>query len=462
MNIEILEGNPFANDELNREDSAKVLTQFVCSANQPLVICIDAPWGQGKTTFLLMWEQYLKDQNIPTIYFNAWENDFTDDALVSLIGEIGFAVDRLAKPENAHKAHEYLDKAKKLGIGLIKRSIPVAAKIVTAGALDLDQATEEAFATLSESVAKEQLDKYEKSKNSLIAFRTSLAELASSFDNAEDKKPLIFIIDELDRCRPTFSIELLEKVKHFFNVKNIVFVLGADKDQLSHAIRAVYGAGLDTNGYLRRFIDFDYLLPLPERGLFLKALFKSYGFNEYFSSKKAYSINYEREQALAVFGDLFEIYQLTLREQQHCCSLLNVCIKTTPSNNKLFPIFLCYLIVQKIKKPELYKQIVHESIQLACLVDMLAELPGGKKLLETKYGVVLEAYIVDSNSGRSEYENIIQNYEIIGSASSEASLVEKQRANSIARLMSDHDWDGGNETLRYLINKMEIASRFKS
>ncbi|MGZ0078174.1 KAP family P-loop NTPase fold protein [Methylomonas sp. YC3] len=461
MNIEIIEGNPFANDELNRKGSAEVLTQFVLSADKSLVICIDAPWGQGKTTFLRMWEQHLKDNKIPTIYFNAWENDFTDDALVSLIGEIGFAIDKLAEHGDREKAYEYLDTAKKLGVGLLKKSIPVAAKILTAGALDLDQVTEQAISTLSEAVAKEQLEKYEKSKVSLKAFRNSLKNLASSFAATNDKKPLIFIIDELDRCRPNFSIELLEKAKHFFNVENIVFVLGADKDQLSHSIKAVYGTGIDANGYLRRFIDFDYLLPPPEKNVFVKSLFKNYGFYEYFNSRLSPSIKYDGEQALSMFSDLFEIFRLTLREQQHCCSLLNVCIKTTPNSQKLFPIFLCFLIVQKIKNPHIYKQIVSDHIKPELVVEVISEAPGGKALLESNYGMALEAYIVSSNSEKYEHNNIVERYRAVKDFST-TTEAEKQRVTWIADLISGHDWDGGKRTLGLLINKMEVASRFKA
>ncbi|KGJ99231.1 KAP family P-loop NTPase fold protein [Pseudoalteromonas sp. ND6B] len=150
-------GSPFLNDELNRLESAEVLTQFVLSTKDPMVVCLDAPWGQGKTTFLRMWEQHLKDNEVPTIYFNAWENDFTDDALVSIIGEISSGIDELSTPEDISKTKEYLDKAKGFGVTLLKRTVPVAAKIATAGALDLDKVTEQALAGFAESIAKEEL-----------------------------------------------------------------------------------------------------------------------------------------------------------------------------------------------------------------------------------------------------------------------------------------------------------------
>src|SRR5690606_23738482 len=153
--------DPYRDEELSRKETGEGLTEFVLSANDSVVVCIDAPWGQGKTTFLRMWEQHLKNNDIPTIYFNAWESDFSDDALVCLIGEISSSINELSKTGDESKVREYLGKTKDIGVALLKRSVPVAAKIATAGALDLDKVTEQDLAGLAESIAKEQLEKYE-------------------------------------------------------------------------------------------------------------------------------------------------------------------------------------------------------------------------------------------------------------------------------------------------------------
>lgn len=84
----VKEDSPFENDALDRKESAEILTQFIKNISQPYVMAIDSPWGTGKTTFLKMWQSYLKSQNIHSLYFNAWETDFNDDALISLIKEI--------------------------------------------------------------------------------------------------------------------------------------------------------------------------------------------------------------------------------------------------------------------------------------------------------------------------------------------------------------------------------------
>lgn len=454
-------GKPFEGDQIGRAESGTVLMNFVSSLSRPSVICIDAPWGQGKTTFLLMWRQLLEDSDFPVLYFNAWENDFSRDALVALIGEIGSRIESLTLPGNQSAAAENLERAKKYGVALLKRGIPVAAKIATAGALDLDSVSEQALGGFAEAIVREEIEKYEVAKKSMSAFRESLEALAATFSEGDSPKPLVFIIDELDRCRPSFAIEVLEKAKHLFNVPNIVFVLGLDKKQLGHSIRAVYGAGLDVPGYLRRFIDYDYLLPPPEKGKFAKALFERFGFNEYFRTKAASETRYEEEQALYMFSELFEVYELSLREQVHCCSLLDVAIKTTSRGEMLHPIFLCFLIVLKTKEPEIYASFVQQQMAPD---DLLARLKNASKIrdiMETRYGAVLEAHIVMSVSGRHFDEDRLARPYIDLLKAENLPELEQNRAKLIVDIIRQFGWGSGG-VLEYLVKKLEIASRFKS
>lgn len=80
---------------------------------------------------------------------------------------------------------------------------------------------------------------------------------------------MIFIIDELDRCNPYYAVKVLERIKHLFNIPNIVFVLSIDKEQLSNSIRGYYGSDLiKADEYLKRFIDIEYTLPDPDVDVF--------------------------------------------------------------------------------------------------------------------------------------------------------------------------------------------------
>lgn len=458
--IEIPEDNPFANDVLERKESADILTEFVTSSKDPMVICIDAPWGMGKTTFLKMWKQHLKNEGIPTLYFNAWESDFSDDALLCLVGEISASIEKISKKGNESKIEKSFDQVKNASKKLLKKGIPTAIKIATASLLDINDFSKEALANLAESIVEEQIEQYEKSKQGLLEFRKTLSNFAESISGKENQKPLIFIIDELDRCRPNFAIEILEKAKHFFNVQNIIFVLGADRKQLGSSIKAIYGNELNVNGYLRRFIDFDYVLSPPKKEQFVEALFEKFNFYNYFSEKKGRITQYEESQALEMFSELFEIFRLSLREQEQCCALLNLSIRTTPINKPLYPLFLCYLIVLKINSPDIYKSILSKDITTNQIWNYLKDQTKSFDLIDSNYGIALEAFIMSSVLSYIP-DDLIHKYEFTV-RTSQSTDYEKDRAQKILSRFKDFQRDGGAGVLGYLIKKIEIASRFKS
>ena len=58
----------------------------------------------------------------------------------------------------------------------------------------------------------------------------------------EKAEKLVIFIDELDRCKPSFAIEMLERIKHYFDDERIIFVVSLNKEQLIHTISNYYGS----------------------------------------------------------------------------------------------------------------------------------------------------------------------------------------------------------------------------
>ena len=115
----------------------------------------------------------------------------------------------------------------------------------------VDKVTDNIGEKVTEAIQKK-IDDYEEEKQSLSAFKETLGKLAESLD-----KPLVFIIDELDRCRPDFAIRLIERIKHFFDIPKIVFVLVIDKTQFSKVVCHNYGYDEKLGEeYLDKFVDF--------------------------------------------------------------------------------------------------------------------------------------------------------------------------------------------------------------
>jgi hypothetical protein len=133
----------------------------------------------------------------------------------------------------------------------------------------------------------------------------SFAKEATAPEDGSERLPLVIIVDELDRCRPPFAVQLLEKIKHLFNVPAIVFVIAVDKGQLGHSIKSMYGQGMDVGGYLRRFIDLDFSLPKPDTRSFCNAQFAKFGLTEIFKKRTVDTIRYDRDNFIGCIYDFF-------------------------------------------------------------------------------------------------------------------------------------------------------------
>lgn len=317
--LNIDKDEPFKEDKLGREKNIESLTQLLTNCNDSFVLAVDSPWGSGKTTFIKMWMQYLKNRGFPVIYFNAWENDFSDNALVSLIGKIETGIKEIDIPkEKKRLVKESFENAKKIGAKIVKLSLPMALKAATLGLIDIkNEDIEKALSDFTEKVAEKSIKEYEKSRQTIDNLKEELEKFVEHIINSEDaqyNKSLVIFIDELDRCRPTFAIEVLEKVKHIFDVPQIVFVLGIDKEQLGHSIKSVYGEQFGVEGYLKRFIDITYSLPTADKGEFLEYLFVRFGIADYLEKKKT-----DRDilrNLHNILPNIFEHFKFSLRDQE--------------------------------------------------------------------------------------------------------------------------------------------------
>ena len=228
---EVNPNDPWCDDVLERKEIADRLTSIVRGQEAPFVISVDGRWGTGKTFLLKRWAQELQNQGFEAIYFNAWEDDFNDDPLLAIVGQLSEHFNEGVPDEIARTvAHATLN---------------IVVKRLTG--LKIDELTPERL-----------LDDYKGQGETKRAVKEQLSQLGYRVRD-DTGQPLVFIIDELDRCRPTFAIELLERVKHIFDVPNIVFVFGINRGELVKSLESVYGE-IDAGTYLRRFFDMEFAL----------------------------------------------------------------------------------------------------------------------------------------------------------------------------------------------------------
>lgn len=365
--------NPFKNCKLGRQQYAEVLTNVVQTYSKGFVLALNNEWGTGKTTFVKMWEQQLKNEGFKTLYFNAWENDFEQNVLVALISELK----ELKEPKSATAFKSVVKHAAPLA----KSIIPILLKSLATKYIGKEGIKEILDATIDVSVEglTEELKSYTERKKGVQTFKKSLEEFVKK---TADDKPVVFIIDELDRCRPNYAVEVLEQIKHLFSVPGIVFVLSIDKEQLGNAVRGVYGSDLiNADEYLRRFIDIEYSIPEPDRLSFCKYLYQYFHFDEFISSDirmKIAELKKERDNIIIYSSLLFEIGKINLRLQEKIFAHARLVIKSFKTNNLVIPELLILLIYLKFTDYSFYKSINYLSLLPQEIIDKLEEkLPQG-------------------------------------------------------------------------------------
>ncbi|WP_347312570.1 KAP family P-loop NTPase fold protein [Defluviimonas sp. SAOS-178_SWC] len=245
------EGRPY--DMLGRADTGKRISDLVERIDQPLVIAFDGEWGSGKSHFLKLWTGAHVIENGGTarvIYFDAFEHDYLDDPLPSLVGTVQ------EQWRDKKGVANTFSRVRTAAAKLAKPITRVGLAAATAGATEIAVAAVDPILEATGKELSKAVDDFWKKesarRSAMEEFRKALVGLTEVKDGPPQK--IVFVVDELDRCRPDFALALLEIIKHFFAVPNVHFVLGSNLRSLENSVRARYGDKIDAAGYLKKFI----------------------------------------------------------------------------------------------------------------------------------------------------------------------------------------------------------------
>lgn len=364
----------FRNDVLQRQQFGDALSNLVTRSTDELVISLDGKWGEGKTTFVRMWQGLLKEKGIPSIYIDAFKNDYTEDAFISIASAITSYVDQHSA--ESQKSSAFKNKAKKVGVRLLSWTAKIGIKAATLGIIkesDIDALSEigdDVAADASETIAdlvEERLNAHTKETELIQSFRESLSDLpANLMDNSSGR--LVIVVDELDRCKPSFAVEVLEKIKHLFSVKNVVFLLVMHKQQLEEAIRSVYGSNIDAHAYLQKFINVETSIPkrVSDRydndiDLYIKKLLQLHEITTWGDDR----------HIVDCLVPLAQHFNLSLRQLEKVFTNLAIIYSTSGENHlRLVPIIV-FIAVVKVVNPNVFRDLLLERISFSTLCEKL-------------------------------------------------------------------------------------------
>ena len=256
------------NDVLERNVFIANFIRLLASIEGHYSIALDGRWGSGKTFFVKQTDrvikayhnkqanQQLRDIEIfknlfslkeiishpmRTFYYDAWQHDNRQDALLSIIYEIA---------KNAPSINPKYRNRKTTKVKIYNGIMTAAKGIVNhISGVNIENVMNDTKEFLQEIQKQDELESL------FNDFFTNLLP--------DDKTRLVIFIDELDRCRPDYAVQLLERIKHYMNSNRITFAYALNYDQLQHTIKRYYGDDFEASMYLDKFFDLHIHLPTP-------------------------------------------------------------------------------------------------------------------------------------------------------------------------------------------------------
>ncbi|MCH9757530.1 MAG: KAP family NTPase [Proteobacteria bacterium] len=331
------ENMTFENSDIfNRKPFAEQLLKIINAMPDERVILLDAPWGEGKTVFAKMSEKYFINEGHCTVYYDVFADDYYEQPLLPFMEKIY----RLAEKGTSKKEKE---KLKNIILAVSKDFL----NIFTAGAV-----------SNSIEAIEKLLEKINENEDNLKKLKEYLTALPDNMTKDYKSKPIIFIIDELDRCKPTYAIKILEIIKHLFSVPNIVFLLVANSEQLCQSIKHEYGNDIDSYNYLHKFIHLRLPLPKQKNGtdnlIYINHCMDRLKFN-----------SMRTDEIITISEKFSNHFQLSFREIERNLLTLKIMLSLLdfdPQKPISNAIVVTYIIIIKNKFPSFYTKLSNKNI----------------------------------------------------------------------------------------------------
>lgn len=256
-------------DILNRDEYVDKVVSIIencVDKKTPTTFSIEAEWGQGKTWLISKVEAKLKKLDISQeytikeyekaksdyfiIHYNAWEKDYYEEPLIAILSTIVSELNKQLCVNNI-----LTQVAKEVGKEILSQLENVlggiSRKLLCVDMVEIGKKTVKSFKKINDK-SKIKL----KAQNSNEDIDSDIERLISLLNDLSCCTPIVFVVDELDRCVPTFAIKTLERLHHIFDkVGCSVTILSISKVQLNRSIDKLYGSGSSSH-YLKKFIDF--------------------------------------------------------------------------------------------------------------------------------------------------------------------------------------------------------------
>ncbi|WP_172438158.1 P-loop NTPase fold protein [Vibrio sp. PID17_43] len=297
-------------DEFKRETVAEKVALLLESSIDISPMVVDGGWGTGKTEFCHKLINLMKGKDSHhLIYVDAFQADHADEPLLTILAEI---LKVLPEGEQRESFVQKVLPTVRYGLKtLAKAGVAHVLKQDTKTVLDgfdkeIQKVADKAIDSSVESLLKDHI----KANESLEALQKMMADIT-------EEKPIVVFIDELDRCRPDFAVNILEVIKHTFPVSGVQFVLVTNTSQLKASINHRYGDSVDAQQYLDKFLKFTFTLPnsFSESTGYTKSLASVHHYRNLMNQSPILgALNLAENSEFSFISHIIKVRHLSLRE----------------------------------------------------------------------------------------------------------------------------------------------------
>ncbi len=241
-------------NHVERLDEIRTLKELIANrqyyqenSENGLSILINGTWGSGKTRFAkdICDDEELKEK-YNVITYDAFEYDFYDNPYIPFFSYLNdklntdIDIDRLANVA-----------CNQIGKQIFRYMYTALDAIIKLKFGDKFDKLKEVCDGINNELNNNNVA-YEEFKK-INELREKIKEQLTT---KASEKSLILIIDELDRCKPTFAIGTLEIMKYFLDINNLIIILLLDEKQLQESVKTIYGQGMNSDVYFSKFFDY--------------------------------------------------------------------------------------------------------------------------------------------------------------------------------------------------------------
>ncbi|MDJ0718072.1 MAG: P-loop NTPase fold protein [Prochloraceae cyanobacterium] len=206
----LLSDNPSNEDTLGFEGMAEILHTVIRDMPEPpFTIGIFGEWGCGKTTLMKMVQARLNENEVKTVWFNAWKYDGKEVIWNALIQQIFYTIKEDPDLEQTERGKYLKARIKSAASNLAKYAAKVGVSLIPGGFVKPE---------VVDSVAEglRPLNANDEQFEFINRFESEFDELVSAYLGNENRYLVVFV-DDLDRCLPETAIAVMEALKLYLD-----------------------------------------------------------------------------------------------------------------------------------------------------------------------------------------------------------------------------------------------------